>query len=140
MSRMDKGILNKANKERRSKLGATTTFKEFLRRQRVVHQYRGFMKALSKIDDPIWRDQLKCDVQKGYSINKKNQDDIAIQIAIKEGDVRLKQLYSMVGYNDISTSKLKVANEESNSSSWLHIKDDVDKRGRVGQEWPWNRA
>jgi len=57
-----------------------------------------------------------------------------------KGDVRLKQLYSMVGYNDVSNSNLKVANEESNGSSWLHIKDDFDKRGRVGQEWPWSRA
>ena len=84
MSRMDKRILNKSSRERRSKLGATTSFKEFLRRQRVVHQYRGFMKALSKIDDPIWRDQLKCDVRTGYGINMKNQDDLAIQMAIKE--------------------------------------------------------
>jgi len=60
------------------------SFHQFLHRQKVIHQYRDFMKALSKIDDPMSKEQLKRDIKEGYEMYKDNSDSIAIQIALKE--------------------------------------------------------
>jgi hypothetical protein len=60
------------------------SFKEFLHRQRVIHQYRDFMKALAKIDDPIWRNQLQHDVKQGYKDHLRSTDSLANQMALKE--------------------------------------------------------
>lgn len=55
-----------------------------------------------------------------------------VVILIAQGDRKLVQLQSMVGYqqNDDGT-------ESANDSSWLNTVDEEDKRGRVGMQWPW---
>lgn len=60
------------------------SLKEFLHQQRVIHQYRHFLRAIANIDDPKWRDQLLCDVRKGFKDLRSSTDSIANQMALKE--------------------------------------------------------
>ena len=52
-------------------------------------------------------------------------------MAVKEGERKLKELKSLVGYSD--------NNAQHDDDSWLNIKDEDDPRGRVGEDWPWNK-
>ena len=62
-------------------------------------------------------------------------------MAFNEGERQLRQLEAMVGYNRKSTSsdasKQVAVEDDYEADSWINIKDDEDKRGRVGVSWPW---
>jgi hypothetical protein len=60
------------------------SLKKFLHWQRVIHQYRHFLKAIANIEDPKWRNQLRSDVRKGYKDVIGSTDSIVIQMALKE--------------------------------------------------------
>lgn len=53
-----------------------------------------------------------------------------------QGERKLKEFKSMVGYVDQKTNHRKDIVDED---SWLNIKDPDDPRGRVGTVWPWQR-
>jgi len=118
------------------------SLKKFLHWQRVIHQYRHFLKAIANIDDPKWRNQLRSDVRKGYKDVIGSTDSIVIQMALKEGDVRLKQLHSIICYDSTTNEakrKLQPEEKAGELSSWIHLNNEEDQRGRVGIDWPWNK-
>lgn len=108
------------------------SMKEFLHKQSIVKQYRGFFRAITMIPDEKWRIHARDEVRTNFAPYKQETDSLAISMATKEGDRRLNELRSMVGYTDSAA--------KSDVDSWLNINDKDDPRGRVGLEWPWNKS
>lgn len=90
------------------------------------------------------------EVRLSYQLGiKKATDSLSKSMAYNEGERRLRELEAIVGYSPSSSSNRNVENdrvdkgrtsEESyDADSWINIKDDEDKRGRVGVVWPWER-
>jgi hypothetical protein len=90
------------------------------------------------------------EVRLSYQLGiKKGTDSLSKSMAYNEGERRLRELEAIVGYSPSSSSNRNVENdgvakdrtsEESyDADSWINIKDDEDKRGRVGVVWPWER-
>ena len=62
-------------------------------------------------------------------------------ISIK-GERRLRELETMTGYSahrKQSTTESEQADESYDDDSWINTKDEEDKRGRVGTQWPWEK-
>ena len=61
-----------------------------------------------------------------------------------QGERRLKELQSMVGFvpkkNTTQQSDSSEADESYEADSWMNKKDEDDKRGRVGVQWPWETS
>lgn len=111
------------------------TFKEFMHRQQVISQYRGFMKAIRTIDDTNAQSSMKNEVRTGFKSLLHEDDKLAVAMALKEGERRLKEFKSMVGYVDESVKDMSI----NDADSWLNIDDKEDPRGRVGENWPWSK-
>ena len=48
----------------------------------------------------------------------------------------------MTGYSahrKQSTTESEQADESYDDDSWINTKDEEDKRGRVGTQWPWEK-
>ena len=107
------------------------SLKEFVHRQSVVRQYRGFLRAVKKLNDATFEEQGRNEIRQQFDSLKYETDKITISMAVKEGERKLKELKSLVGYSDY--------NAQHDDDSWLNIKDKEDPRGRVGENWPWNK-
>jgi hypothetical protein len=112
------------------------SLKEFVHRQKVIRQYRGFFRVLKCIDDEQHKVQMKNEIKQSFSILKNannaiEEEKLAISMSLTEGERKLKELKSMVGYVD--------GKEKSDPDSWLNIKDKEDPRGRIGSSWPWQK-
>mmetsp|Transcript_24659 Transcript_24659/g.30327 ORF Transcript_24659/g.30327 Transcript_24659/m.30327 type:complete len:159 (+) Transcript_24659:181-657(+) len=114
------------------------SLQEFMHRQKVVNQYRSFMKVISnKIDDDTYNIQMKKEVRGGFKRLVDEKDDMVIAMALKEGNKKLKELKLMVGYVDPSR-KNSNSKDNEDPDSWISIDDKEDPRGRVGINWPWD--
>jgi hypothetical protein len=102
---------------------------EFVHKRRVLHQYRHFLKCIHCIpkEDEQQRQYMRTEVKEQFLSLKDETDALTIQMGIKEGERRLAQLQSMVGYAPTATD----------DDSWINTPDAEDPRGRVGTEWPW---
>ena len=126
---------------------------DFMHRAKVRQQYRNFIRLAHFVDNTSaagnerkpatgeCRAALE-EVRLSYQLGiKKGTDNLSKTMAFQDGERRLKQLEAMVGYSRKSTTSNN--NEEASSEetyeadSWINIKDDEDKRGRVGVMWPW---
>ena len=126
---------------------------DFMHRAKVRQQYRNFIRLAHFVDNTSaagnerkpatgeCRAALE-EVRLSYQLGiKKGTDNLSKTMAFQDGERRLKQLEAMVGYSRKSTASIK--NEQTSSEetyeadSWINIKDDEDKRGRVGVMWPW---
>ena len=59
-----------------------------------------------------------------------------------KGERKLRELEIMTGYSahrKQSTTESAEADESYDEDSWLNTKDEEDKRGRVGTQWPWEK-
>ena len=65
------------------------SFKEFMHRQQVISQYRGFMKAIRTIDDTNDQASLKNEVRNGFKSLLHEKDKLAITMALKEVSINL---------------------------------------------------
>lgn len=108
------------------------SMKEFLHKQTIVKQYRGFLRAVAMIPDEQWSLHARNEVRNSFAPYKQETDNLAISMAVKEGDRRLGELRSMVGYTQSAAT--------ADADSWLNIDDKNDPRGRVGLEWPWDKS
>lgn len=140
------------------------SLKDFMHKQSVVSQYRSFLRTLQTIDDDVWKNQLKKDVQKEFQKNIQQKDPMAVKMAFNEGKRQLAQLQSIVGTTGSSKSSNKTRNTTSTTNinnndinynvnseehqkirdaseldpdSWINTPDKEDQRGRVGSGWPW---
>jgi hypothetical protein len=62
--------------------------------------------------------------------------------SVHKGDVRLKQLHSIICYDSTTNEakrKLQPEEKAGELSSWIHLNNEEDQRGRVGLDWPWNK-
>ena len=107
---------------------ALPSLREFVHKQKVLHQYRHFLKAVNLIEDKQYKLEALQEVTTKFRRDSMETDSLSIQMAVKEGERRLVQVRSLVGYTE--------SNEED---SWLNIQDTEDPRGRVGNQWPWQR-
>ncbi|KAL7443703.1 hypothetical protein ACHAXM_009114 [Skeletonema potamos] len=128
---------------------------DFMHRAKVRKQYRNFIRLAHFVDGnntPAGREGRsstgECraaleEVRLSYQMGiKKGTDNLSKTMAFNDGERRLRQLEAMVGYNRRSTTSVdeKASAEESyEADSWINIKDEEDKRGRVGVAWPWER-
>eukprot|EP00985_Skeletonema_marinoi_P001936 scaffold784_cov123-Skeletonema_marinoi.AAC.4 len=128
---------------------------DFMHRAKVRQQYRHFIRLAHFVDGSNTsaaagnegkaatgecRAALE-EVRLSYQLGvKKGTDNLSKTMAFQDGDRRLRQLEAMVGYSRKSnTSKDEQASAEESyeADSWINIKDEEDKRGRVGVAWPW---
>ena len=109
------------------------SLKEFVHRQTVIRQYRGFLRAVNCIRDPTFQSSSKKEVQTSFGRYKNETDALTIQMALREGERQLEQVRSMVGYVGADNAA------KTDGDSWLNINDDEDPRGRVGVVWPWEQ-
>ena len=120
---------------RKIDLGSTDlpSLKEFVHRQTVIRQYRGFLRVVACIPDPTFQLSSKKEVQTSFGRYKSETDALTIQMALKEGERQLEQVKSMVGY--VGADDVAKKDEDS----WLNTDDEEDPRGRVGVMWPWEQ-
>ena len=109
------------------------SLKEFVHRQTVIRQYRGFLRAVACIPDPTFQLSSKKEVQTSFGRYKDETDALTIQMALREGERQLEQVKSMVGYVGPDDAAKK------DDDSWLNTDDAEDPRGRVGVVWPWEQ-
>lgn len=132
---------------------------DFMHRAKVRQQYRNFIRLAHFVDgnntsSPAAGSENKpatgeCraaleEVRLSYQLGiKKGTDNLSKTMAFQDGERRLRQLEAMVGYSRKSstsnndTDKQSSVEESYDADSWINIKDDEDKRGRVGVAWPW---
>jgi hypothetical protein len=102
---------------------------EFVHKQKVLDQYRSFLRSIRLIADERERENAFQEVHREFKTHKALQDPLATQMAVTDGERKLKQVQSMVGSSPAM----------EDSDSWLNTQDAGDERGRVGTEWPWQR-
>jgi hypothetical protein len=118
-------------RNRRKSLQEVPTMAEFLHKQKVVHQYRQFLKCIHRIPDKDYQSEARLEVQQRYRQLARETDTFAIQMAVREGDRRLAQVQSLTGYGSTVAAT-------TDKDSWINTPDPEDPRGRVGVEWPWD--
>lgn len=125
-----------------SQLKDIPSFQQFMHRQQVIQQYRDFFKAIRTINDDNNNNNTRKSMENEVRISYKRligeQDSLAISMAVKEGERRLKEFKSMVGYVDVNKSQKSKNGSSDDADSWLNIDDKDDPRGRVGTNWPWD--
>lgn len=117
-------------KKRRSLPDTVPSLKEFLHKTKVLKQYRSFLRTIRLIDGVEDRQTAYHQVKREFRMHSLLVDPMARQMAITQGDRKLKQVQSLVGYS---------FTREEEEDSWLNTKDSEDPRGRVGTEWPWQQ-
>mmetsp|Transcript_29105 Transcript_29105/g.41632 ORF Transcript_29105/g.41632 Transcript_29105/m.41632 type:complete len:209 (-) Transcript_29105:78-704(-) len=131
---------------------------DFMHRAKVRQQYRNFIRLAQFVDgnntssstagndDKPATGECRAaleEVRLSYQLGiKKGTDNLSKTMAFQDGERRLRQLEAMVGYSRKSTTsngneEQSSAEESYEADSWINIKDDEDKRGRVGVMWPW---
>jgi len=120
---------------------------EFMHRAKVRKQYRNFVRLARFIDDADNKATGECraaleEVRLSFKLSmKKTTDSLSKNMAYSEGERRLRELQSMVGYTSQRPSSLQQQynHECYDKDSWINIKDEEDPRGRVGVHWPWEQ-
>ena len=140
---------------------------DFMHRAKVRKQYRNFVRLAHFVDGKKSNDSNttttsssnnnatgECraaleEVRLSYQLGiKKGIDSLSKSMAYNEGERRLRELEAIVGYSPSSSNrnvendgvdKGYTSKESYDADSWINIKDDEDKRGRVGVVWPWER-
>ena len=121
---------------------------DFMHRAKVRQQYRNFIRLAQFVDgnNTSATGTGECraaleEVRLSYQLGiKKGTDNLSKTMAFQDGERRLRQLEAMVGYSRKSTTsnnEQALSEEAYEADSWINIKDDEDKRGRVGVMWPW---
>mmetsp|Transcript_14221 Transcript_14221/g.18103 ORF Transcript_14221/g.18103 Transcript_14221/m.18103 type:complete len:173 (+) Transcript_14221:3-521(+) len=119
----------KARRRRSAPTESIPSMKEFLHRQTVTHQYRSFLKAVKLFPKGTEQAEAFREVKSTFRVCGRETDPISIRMAVTDGQRKLAQVQSLVGYQP----------SNNDEDSWLNIKDDLDQRGRVGVQWPWER-
>mmetsp|Transcript_28559 Transcript_28559/g.60886 ORF Transcript_28559/g.60886 Transcript_28559/m.60886 type:complete len:126 (-) Transcript_28559:66-443(-) len=61
-------------------------------------------------------------------------------ISLTQGERRLRELETMVGYSANNKQSMESNDALSyDDDSWINIQDVEDPRGRVGVQWPWEK-
>jgi len=76
------GPRTRSNKGRQ--LTEVPSLKEFIHRQSVVRQYRGFLRAVNCINDEKFRRQGRDEIRQQFGSTKNEIDQLAVRMAVKE--------------------------------------------------------
>ena len=78
---------------------------EFVHKRTVLRQYRHFLKTVGKI--PTVQDQVAAqeEIRLRFRQLQTETDTLTIQMALKEGERRLQQVSSLVGYAPAAADK-----------------------------------
>ncbi len=86
------------------------------------------LRSTSKINDNNeLKEQLNLQIKNEFKSKKDLSDPVAIKSLLTEGYRNLKKLEELGPIKAYS------------SDSWINIQDEEDKRGRVGEGWPWDK-
>jgi len=122
-------ILTKRHRQRGGRLlPGIPSLQEFVHKQTVLRQYRHFLKAVAVIKDNDHKLEAQQEVMLNFRRDSMETNALSIQMAVKDGERRLSQVRSLVGYSI-----------PEDSDSWLSTDDADDRKGRVGKQWPWQR-
>ena len=130
---------------------------DFIHRAKVMKQYRNFVRLAQYVDgkdsgstegnnDNARESRAALDeVRISYKTNmRKGMDVLAKNMAFAEGERRLRELERTVGYRPAKREHQHTSSSNTESSyeadSWINIQDADDPRGRMGVQWPWERA
>jgi hypothetical protein len=131
---------------------------DFIHRAKVMKQYRKFVRLAHFIDGKDgtttggngssagYRAALD-EVRLSYKMKMTKQlDTISKTMALTEGERKMKEISTMVGYIAVhrsdhpqTTNNISKTGSSFDDDSWINIKDDEDKRGRMGVQWPWQK-
>ncbi len=128
----------------------TLPLQVFIRRAQVTSVYRQLLRAARHCKDPELRLDITQQIRVEFQRNKDIEDNTLIRTCIQDATKSLKKVQDLVGTystlpsaksiqqgNNSVASKRTVKNEAS--GSWLEVQDEEDKRGRVGEGWPWDK-
>jgi hypothetical protein len=110
-------------------LGDVLPLHVFIRQRQVIHIYRNLLKATKGLQDAVLRQELQLQIRNDFRRNKDVKDTQLIKSLLQEANSSLKTLHGMVA--SIRTGPKSVG-------SWLDQSENDDKRGRVGEGWPWS--
>jgi len=80
-----KGETSSSKRAAQSKrLRNAPSMKEFLHKQTIVTQYRGFLRAVAMIPDDKWRIHARDEVRNSFAPCKQETNNLAISMAVKE--------------------------------------------------------
>jgi hypothetical protein len=68
----------------REKLGKLPSLKEFVHRQNVVRQYRGFLRSVNMLNDAKYQLQGRDEVRQQFKLLKDETDKLSISMAVKD--------------------------------------------------------
>lgn len=156
-------IIDAVQKPARRRLRSSNTgealpsLADFMHRAKVMKQYRKFVRLARYVDgkDGVgtgggssggYRAALD-EVRLSYKMKMTKQlDTISKTMALTEGERKMKEISTMVGYDIPAHRSDQQTNNESaiegssfDDDSWINIQDDEDKRGRMGIQWPWQK-
>jgi hypothetical protein len=135
---------------------------DFIHRAKVMKQYRKFVRLAHYVDGKDgtttggssgssvgYRAALD-EVRLSYKMKMTKQlDTISKTMALTEGERKMKEISTLVGYIPVHRSsdqqptttnnESKTGSNSFDDDSWINIQDDEDKRGRMGVQWPWQK-
>eukprot|EP01039_Chlorochromonas_danica_P005743 gene5743-6327_t len=101
----------------------------FVRRRQITSLYRSLLKASRQLLDSSLKAEIRSQIRADFQRHKTVTDVIVIKSLIQEGNQSLKTLQGMIS----SVRKGSTAT----AGSWLDHSDEEDRRGRIGEGWPW---
>ena len=81
------------------------------------------------------RAKLICDLDVQSSVQKQIREEFKINKSIS--DLASQKALLKEAQRHLAAIEALHGQQELPSDSWLHTKDEEDKRGRVGSGWPW---
>jgi hypothetical protein len=124
----------------------TLPLQVFIRRAQVTSAYRQLLRAARYCQDPALRKDITEQIRVEFQRNRDIQDNALIRSCIQDATKSLKKVEDLVGISkgqsaqqgsvEVVASKRTVKSETG--GSWLEVEDEEDKRGRVGEGWPWS--
>lgn len=112
------------------RLGATLPFQYFVRQRQVLTLYRHLLKSVKKNLDgnESLQKELQVQIRSDFRRNKEMKDNVAVASLIQEAKRNLEQI------KDMNSGP---ADSHGGAGSWINTEDEDDKRGRIGNGWPW---
>ena len=122
---------------------------------KVKTLYRKFLRAALCVADVDLQSGLKTQIKQDFRRCSALKDKVAIKSCLIDAERQLNTLNTMtvtatvgnkVRHDDAAGAGRRSGNlssqkkGESDGGSWLDDSDLEDKRGRVGEGWPWNKT
>ncbi|CAM9723093.1 unnamed protein product [Pylaiella littoralis] len=105
------------------KVGRALGLKEFMHRTRVLDLYRSILKRARAIEDK----DVATEARRQFKSSRDETDPLKVQMLVADAT------------NHLEAMQGSTRGAGSTSGSWLDIQDPEDKRGRMGEGFPWQR-